>query len=54
MGIGLEVWFGYMIGLPGFSLFLRYVRSLVPPAADCLHTLYADSRTAFSFIEPVD
>lgn len=30
MGIGLEVWFGYMIGLPGFSLFLRYVRSLVP------------------------
>lgn len=30
MGIGLEVWFGYMIGLPGLSLFLRYVRSLVP------------------------
>lgn len=30
MGIGLEVWFGYMIWLPGLSLFLRYVRSLVP------------------------
>lgn len=34
--------------------FLEVCALVGSPATDCLHTLYADSRTAFSFIEPVD